>query len=88
MAMIIAVSHRAAEVTFEPSQGSPKYILSVLWRAQTHEPMRVPGVTGELNLAAGLLQCNEHLLALPNGAALIRLAMDDKSWRGRPVRKL
>src|SRR3712207_5258992 len=85
-ALVTLASGRLAEVVLEPGQDAAVVVLAVLGRAAAQEEVRAARVARELHLAAGLLQRDEHLLPLPDRAALVRLAVDNQGRRLRSVR--
>src|SRR5579859_4400381 len=80
-AVSLSMSHRVAQVGLEPGERAREEVLAVGGRADAQEEMRAAGVARELDLAAVLVQRGEHLLALADGAAVVRLTMQDQ--RGR-----
>src|SRR5687768_11938779 len=72
----------------EPGQLAAPVVGAVLRPAVEQEQVVGAWVTHELGLAAGLDQRDEQLLALPDRAALVRLAMNDQRRRHGAMREL
>src|SRR5438874_2404516 len=87
-AVIFTASRRAAEAGLEPAQDAFQEVDAVLgYAARAEEQMRAAWVARELDVAARRVEGHEHLLTLTQGAALVRLTVNDQCCRLRTVGK-